>query len=71
MLERTRAECDDCYCQNCYIDMHANGKRALHRWVGFMEYAQVRGVKHYKSMRKRNKKREREKVKGIVVYVGD
>lgn len=44
MLERTRAECDDCYCQDCYVDMHANGKRALHRWVGFLEYAHVSGL---------------------------
>ena len=44
MLERTRAECDDCYCETCYVDMHANGKRALHRWVGFLEYAHVCAV---------------------------
>lgn len=31
MLERTRAECDECYCDRCYKDLHSNGKRAMHR----------------------------------------
>jgi hypothetical protein len=31
MLERTRAECDECYCLDCYLSLHANGKRALHK----------------------------------------
>jgi hypothetical protein len=31
LLERTRAECDECYCDRCYKDIHQGGKRAHHR----------------------------------------
>lgn len=31
ILERTRAECDECYCDRCYKDLHHGGKRANHR----------------------------------------
>jgi hypothetical protein len=41
MLERTRAECDECYCTKCYSDLHSGGKRTLHRWLGFQENAPV------------------------------
>ena len=41
LLERTRAECDECYCQNCYEHVHAGGKRALHKWRGFQGGAPV------------------------------
>ena len=37
MLERTRAECDECYCDDCYRDVHSGGKRSTHRWIGFGE----------------------------------
>jgi len=43
MLERTRAECDECYCSDCYVDAHANGKRAQHKWLGFRPGAEVCG----------------------------
>jgi hypothetical protein len=33
LLERTRAECDECYCDRCYKDIHQGGKRAHHRSV--------------------------------------
>lgn len=32
LLERTRAECDECYCDRCYQDIHRGGKRAHHRY---------------------------------------
>eukprot|EP00607_Mallomonas_marina_P006296 CAMPEP_0182440396 /NCGR_PEP_ID=MMETSP1167-20130531/87041_1 /TAXON_ID=2988 /ORGANISM="Mallomonas Sp, Strain CCMP3275" /LENGTH=278 /DNA_ID=CAMNT_0024634347 /DNA_START=508 /DNA_END=1340 /DNA_ORIENTATION=- len=32
LLERTRAECDECYCDNCYKDVHSGGKRSTHMW---------------------------------------
>lgn len=35
LLERTRAECDECYCDSCYSVVHSGGKRALHKWLGF------------------------------------
>jgi hypothetical protein len=41
MLERTRAECDECYCDSCYTQVHSGGKRAMHRWVGFNAHASV------------------------------
>jgi hypothetical protein len=41
MLERTRAECDECYCTDCYRDAHASGKRAQHKWLGFRPGAEV------------------------------
>ena len=44
VLERTRAECDECYCDNCYIEVHSGGKRSTHKWIGFQENAQVCGV---------------------------
>jgi hypothetical protein len=44
MLERTRAECDDCYCDNCYKEVHAGGKRLSHRWSGFNAGAAVCSV---------------------------
>lgn len=44
MLERTRAECDDCYCTNCYLEVHSGGKRASHKWVGFQENAPICAV---------------------------
>ena len=34
-LERTRAECDESYCADCYKEVHAGGKRSMHRWIGF------------------------------------
>lgn len=39
ILERTRAECDECYCDSCYIYQHSGGKRTVHRWTGFSKYA--------------------------------
>lgn len=44
VLERTRAECDECYCDGCYIELHSRGKRANHKWLGFKEGAEVCGV---------------------------
>jgi len=44
LLEGMRAECDECYCAEHYAEVHAGGKRALHRWVGFCEYAAVCSV---------------------------
>ena len=41
ILERTRAECDECYCASCYITQHSGGKRTAHRWTGFSKYALV------------------------------
>lgn len=41
ILERTRAECDECYCDSCYITQHSGGKRTAHRWSGFSKYALV------------------------------
>eukprot|EP01038_Epipyxis_sp_PR26KG_P004654 gene4654-6540_t len=38
-LEKSRSECDDCYCHNCYQDVHNTGKRMLHRWNGFQIYS--------------------------------
>jgi hypothetical protein len=44
LLERTRAECDECYCDECYVGVHSAGKRSSHKWIGFQENAQVCGV---------------------------
>lgn len=44
LLERTRAECDECYCASCYAIVHTKGKRSLHRWKGFRENAPVCAV---------------------------
>jgi hypothetical protein len=33
LLERTRAECDEVYCDRCYRDLHNGGKRAFHRYL--------------------------------------
>ncbi len=44
LLERIRAECDECYCAQCYMDTHAAGKRVLHRWRGFKQYSPVCSV---------------------------
>ena len=44
LLERSRAECDECYCAGCYKEVHAGGKRALHKWKGFQARAQVCSV---------------------------
>ena len=44
LLERSRAECDECYCTACYQEVHAGGKRALHRWKGFRPGAAVCSV---------------------------
>lgn len=44
MLERTRAECDEVYCDECYIEVHSGGKRSLHKWVGFRPHAVVCSV---------------------------
>lgn len=35
VLERCRSECDECYCTNCYVDMHSGGRRANHFWTSF------------------------------------
>ena len=35
VLERTRAECDECYCDNCYIEVHSGGKRSTHVGLAF------------------------------------
>eukprot|EP01041_Mallomonas_annulata_P003129 gene3129-6155_t len=43
-LERTRAECDECYCIHCYKDVHAAGKRASHKWIGFQAYCSICSV---------------------------
>jgi len=40
LLERTRAECDEVYCDSCYLETHQHGKRAMHKWIGFTAYAQ-------------------------------
>ena len=39
LLERVKAECDECYCFDCYGDIHSGGKRASHAWLGFKENA--------------------------------
>lgn len=39
MLERTRAECDEVYCADCYKEVHSAGKRMLHKWTGFNAFA--------------------------------
>ena len=44
LLQRMRAECDECYCVEHYGEVHAGGKRAVHRWMGFCEYAEVCSV---------------------------
>eukprot|EP00605_Chrysophyceae_sp_TOSAG23-4_P001261 GSChrysophyteH1.ASY1.ANO1.1372.1 assembled CDS len=44
MLERTRAECDEVYCDDCYREVHAGGKRLLHKWIGFKANAPVCSV---------------------------
>jgi hypothetical protein len=41
MLERTRSECDDNYCLDCYLVVHSGGKRlglGLGLGLGFDEY---------------------------------
>jgi hypothetical protein len=43
-LEKLRTECDECYCSDCYGIVHSGGKRALHHWQGFQEYAIVCSV---------------------------
>jgi hypothetical protein len=44
MLERTRAECDELYCKECYVEMHSGGKRANHKWKGFSKSTLVCSV---------------------------
>lgn len=44
LLERSRAECDECYCAGCYKEVHAGGKRALHKWKGFQALAPICSV---------------------------
>lgn len=44
MLERTRAECDEVYCEECYKEVHAGGRRLLHKWVGFKANADICSV---------------------------
>lgn len=44
LLERSRAECDECYCAGCYKEVHAGGKRALHKWKGFQALAAICSV---------------------------
>lgn len=44
MLERTRAECDELYCKDCYVEMHSGGKRANHKWKGFSKSTPVCSV---------------------------
>merc|ERR1711871_124100 len=44
LLERTRAECDECYCDECYMGVHSAGNRSSHKWIGFQENAPVCGV---------------------------
>lgn len=39
LLERMQSECDECYCFDCYRDIHSGGKRKGHVWCGFKEYA--------------------------------
>ena len=34
ILERTRAERDDTYCESCYLSVHSGGRRSTHRWLG-------------------------------------
>jgi hypothetical protein len=41
LLERSRAECDENYCLDCYRSIHSGGKRSNHVWIGFREYAVV------------------------------
>jgi hypothetical protein len=41
LLERSKAECDECYCAPCYAEVHTGGKRALHKWLGFQARAAV------------------------------
>jgi len=43
-LERTRAECDECYCKPCYQIIHSGGRRARHKWRGFQKYSSVCSV---------------------------
>ena len=40
-LERIKTECDECYCYDCYKDIHSGGKRLNHVWLGFREYSPV------------------------------
>jgi hypothetical protein len=44
VLEKTRAECDECYCDHCYKEVHSHGKRAAHKWLGFFAGASVCSV---------------------------
>jgi len=44
ILERFRAECDECFCAECYEVVHTGGKRSLHRWIGFQANALVCNV---------------------------
>ena len=44
ILERFRAECDECFCMECYEVVHTGGKRSLHRWIGFQPNAVVCNV---------------------------
>ena len=41
LLERVKSECDECYCYDCYKDIHSGGKRSAHVWLGFREYSPV------------------------------
>src|SRR5690606_7272941 len=33
VLERSNAECDECYCVRCYKQAHTSGKRLHHKYV--------------------------------------
>ena len=43
-LESTRAECDELFCEKCYLEMHNGGKRGGHKWIGFLTDAVICSV---------------------------
>eukprot|EP01033_Poteriospumella_lacustris_P010304 gene10304-7320_t len=41
LFTKLRAECDECYCRDCYQQVHGHGKRQLHIWKGFQAKVHV------------------------------
>lgn len=41
LFTELRFECNDCYCDTCYMSSHSKGKRTTHKWLGFREETAV------------------------------
>ena len=37
LFNELRFECNDNYCDSCYLSSHAKGKRVMHKWLGYRD----------------------------------